>query len=478
MVSATSNAAQNSIPESRAITALPSTGGTEPDTFGAIDIDDERERFIPVTRFALIDRLTEAGAWPDGQAAQARRFFAYLDYWRQQQYGARLLALERDYEPFSPDSDLLMTRSYTEAERSLLQQRVVSAVEGLLTQANYTRIDPRQVEMILTRESYYGLDLHVDLGAFEELLVFYRGATTRTEHRRSWRTFLRKQEMDVPIFRRLFVLFKLKPEVKRVKEIMRARGCTRRQATRAAQRLRSLLPPGVRDDQIYIKLFKNIPRSDIEMTFPNTRVQFRPFDKLKLGITSSAGLGMSAFGAAGKMALLTTNPLAAAGAMFGLGGVIFRQCKKFLNQRQRYMVILAQNLYFHAMADNRGVLIKLASRAAEEDTKEEILLYSALAKETVKRSDLPDVDRAIELYMADTFGVDVDFDIEDGLERLIAEGIVTEGADGVLRTLPPAEAAQLIDRKWDALLDNLPVTGLGEGTEMIGASRLDADASA
>src|SRR5690554_3328183 len=95
---------------------------------------DERERFIPVTRFALIDRLTEPHIWPNGQAAHARRFFRYLDYWRQQQYGARLLALEQDYEPFSPDSDLLMTRSYTDEERKLLQQRVVRGIDSLLTQ--------------------------------------------------------------------------------------------------------------------------------------------------------------------------------------------------------------------------------------------------------------------------------------------------------------------------------------------------------
>src|SRR5262245_27757736 len=44
-----------------------------------------RERFIPVTRFALLDRLTMANAWPGGQAKEARRFFRYLDHWRRQQ---------------------------------------------------------------------------------------------------------------------------------------------------------------------------------------------------------------------------------------------------------------------------------------------------------------------------------------------------------------------------------------------------------
>lgn len=38
----------------------------------------KRERFIPITRFALIDRLTHAQAWPRGQAIHARRFFRYL----------------------------------------------------------------------------------------------------------------------------------------------------------------------------------------------------------------------------------------------------------------------------------------------------------------------------------------------------------------------------------------------------------------
>ena len=71
--------------------------------------------------------------------------------------------------------------------------------------------------------------------------------------------------------------------------------------------------------------------------------------------------------------------------MVGLGGIAFRQTVNFMNQKQRYMVVMAQNLYFHAMADNRGVMIKLADRAAEEDIKEEMLLYTVLAKENARR---------------------------------------------------------------------------------------------
>ena len=172
-------------------------------------------------------------------------------------------------------------------------------------------------------------------------------------------------------------------------------------------------------DYVYIKLFKNMPRSDVEMIFPNTKVRFRLFDKIKFGVTAGSGVGMGVVGTVGKIAL-ASNPYTLAAAVAGLGGVALRQATAFINQRTRYMVVLAQNLYFHAMADNRGVMTLLADRAAEEDIKEEMLLYSVLAKERVNVRDLRQVDEAIEQYLKETFGIDVNFDVDDALQRLKA----------------------------------------------------------
>lgn len=429
-----------------------------------------RERFIPVTRFALLDRLTMAGAWPGGQAQDARRFFRYLDHWRRQQYNAELHELEETYEPFSPDSDLLMTRAFTPNERRIMQKRVVEGMARILEQANYVRIDPSEVELILTRESAYNLDLYVDLDAFEEVLIYYRGASTKRDSRRRWHKFYLKEEFDIPIFQRLFVLFKLKPFDVRVREIMAKQKLGRKEAEKIVKRARASMPPQVKEDNIYMKLFKNIPRTDLEMVFPNTQVRFRFYDKLRLGATAGGGLGLGAFGAAGKIALLATNPIAAAGAVVGLGGIAFRQAVNFINQKQRYLVVMAQNLYFHSMADNRGVMLKLAARAAEEDIKEEMLLYSVLAKEKARKQDLPDIDTAIEQYLGTSFGVAVDFDIRDALRRLIDDGIVSERPDGTLVTLPPKEAALHIDAKWDRFLDELGEPLSAEGMEFEGDS--------
>ena len=62
-----------------------------------------KERFIPVTRFALLDRLTV----PDRVAAaarpsEARRFFRYLDYWRRQQYNAAADRARADLRAVQP----------------------------------------------------------------------------------------------------------------------------------------------------------------------------------------------------------------------------------------------------------------------------------------------------------------------------------------------------------------------------------------
>lgn len=427
---------------------------------------DKREKFVPVTRGALMERLTRDAAWPAGMAADARRFFRYLDHWRAQTYTAQELELERIYEPFSPDSDLLITRRYSDAERASLQRQVVDKVERLLVGANYTRIDASNVELILTKDSHYGLDLHVDLHAFDELLIYYRGARNSKATRRNLRRlFLRKEEFDVPIFQRLFILFKVKPEAVRVREVMAEQNVDDAEARKIVQRLRSQLPTAIASDNIYMKLFKNIPRADMEMCFPNTRIKFRLLDKLKLGVSAGSGLGMGAVASVGKIALVASNPIAAAGAVVGLGGVAFRQAMNFVNQRNRYMVTMAQNLYFHALGDNRGALCLLGDRAAEEDVKEEMLLYCVLAKATVNRRELREVDEAIEQYMLNTFGVNVNFDLDDALGRLMDTGIVEQAADGTLHTLQPSAAARQIDVLWDRYLDDLPDPTDGEGIE-------------
>ena len=51
-----------------------------------------------------------------------------------------------------------------------------------------------------------------------------------------------------------------------------------------------------------------MPRSDVEMIFPNTKVRFRLFDKIKFGVTAGSGLGMGVVGTASARSPLRAIP--------------------------------------------------------------------------------------------------------------------------------------------------------------------------
>ncbi len=81
---------------------------------------------------------------------------------------------------------------------------------------------------------------------------------------------------------------------------------------------------------------------------------------------------------------------------------------------------------------------------------------------------MPAIDAAIEQYLYSSFGIEVNFDLEDALRRLMADGLVTEGADGYLHVLPPQQASAHLDEKWDRFLDELPDPQSAEGFEFEG----------
>lgn len=411
------------------------------------------ERFIPISRFEIAEHLTKPGLWPTEEIERATRFFHYLSAWRHIVYNERLAKLEEAYLPFSPDNDVRSNRVLSPEQRQAQLQSLVKHTGRLLEQANFQKFEMTDVHDVLGHKSEYGLDLEVDLGDFEELQVYWRGATVIRKKKRSLKKLgLGSVEVEYPVFRRLFVLLKLKPAERRVREVILAEGCSEKKARGIVRAQRAMLPDEVTPDNVYIKLFKDIPRGDIEMVFPNTRVRFRPRDKLMFGATAGGGTVAGVVTTATKV-MAATNPMTIGFAVVGLGGLLARQVTTFFNQRNRYMMVLAQNLYFHSLADNRGVLTLLANRAEEEDIKEEMLLYTVLAKESVAEAELGEVKSAIEAFLFNTFGVEVGFDVQDALSRLVTDGIVRRTPDGRLMAMTPAEGINHLDKLWDSYLD-------------------------
>ena len=235
------------------------------------------------------------------------------------------------------------------------------------------------------------------------------------------------------------------------------------------RRLRGLLPATVSSDYIYIKLFKNMPRSDVEMIFPNTKVRFRLFDKIKFGVTAGSGVGMGVFGTVGKIAI-ASNPYTLAAAVAGLGGVALRQATTFINQRNALHGGAGAEPLFprHGRQPGRHDAAGRPRRrgghqggdAALQRARQGARSTSATCARSTRRSSSTSTT---------TFGIDVDFDVDDALQRLKAGRHRRPSCPTARsRRLPPHEAALHIDKLWDACLDNLPDIVVEEGRETEG----------
>lgn len=412
-------------------------------------MDIDKEPFIPISRQALIEHLSHSANPELGE--EYLTFLQHLSAWRHQYYRTKLQRFKELYLPFSPDRDTLRVLEYSQDELHNMQNEFIDALSALLIQANYSRITEQDIEAIFAAKSAYGLELKVDLSEFEQVLLFSRGSAVEQHQRRTLRSlYLRKETYDIPIFQRLFLLLKLKPKTTRITEIMAQQAVDKNKAQKLLKKYRDMLPDRISDDFIYLKTFKQIPQIDLEMLFPNTQVKLKLFDKVKLGVTAGGGTVGSVVGAVTKFAA-AANPLAAGGVLLGLIGVIFRQVKKFFTQRNKYMMVLAQKLYFHNLANNRGVLTLMTDRAEEEEIKESFLLYHFLANENDPVTP-EQVKSTIETFIENQFGSRIDFDIEHPMQALREDKILIHHPENHISVVPPDEALEMVGHLWKTAL--------------------------
>lgn len=417
----------------------------------------QQESFVPVSRFALLDYLADANQWPQEAVESISRFFSYLASWKHEAFVNRLIRMKAAYLVFSPDRDTVRILNYTDDERAALQKTLIADLSALLKMANYTALSRTDLESIFQKNSAHGLELTVDLSEYEEMMLFYRGRNEVTLETRNWKTlFLKRNVVKSRQFQRLFLMLKLKPEKQRLAEIMADGAISEKRARRLLHRNRKALPETSGDDCIYLKLFKNIPEMEMEMLFPNTKVALKPFDKLKLGITAGGGTGASIFATATKFTA-AANPLTAAAALAGLGGVIFRQVSKIFVQRNKYSMMLAQKLFFHNLANNRSALTLLSDRAEEEEIKAAILSYFFIAQGGYRAANIGQLSKDIEELLEKQFGVKVIFDAEDPVTQLISDGIV-EDQSGMLVAVPLTAATARLRNNLESALDKRDVS--------------------
>ena len=397
-------------------------------------------RFIPLTRQAIISDLCAGIA--GGTDDEAFRTLA-LRLQRHRGRGYRVLAEEmrRCYLPFSPDRDTVRVLEFSDEERHEMAGRLSELTRHLLDRANYFEIDTDALNAIFNDRNPYSLHIEVDLAEYDELQLFARESYTKQHSvRRPETLYLLKAHYDIRVFRRLFVLLKMKSDEDRAREVAAAQGIPHDKALKKVRRRRANLPSTVSSEYVYMKVFKDLPDNDLEILFPLRKVQFRPFDKIKFFATAGGGTLFGAFSFTGKL-LAATNPITMLGAFAAFVGLLARQITSFFNQRNRYMMELAQKLFFHNLANNRAALTLLLDRAEEEDVKEDLIALTFHAGEVVPQRELAARKARIDALVEERYGAAIDFEMDDTLERLIADGVVTREGDA-LRFATLAEAAE------------------------------------
>jgi hypothetical protein len=204
---------------------------------------------------------------------------------------------------------------------------------------------------------------------------------------------------------------------------------------------------GVSEDTLHLKIFRRIPKSELEILFPNAKIKFNLFDRLWLWI-GSGGSTLFAIVTAGLkfVAAFAISLFFVVFTIAGAIGAIIRTVTSFFNTRTRYMAKLAKSLYFHNIASNQSVLATLADDAEEEDIKEAVLTYALLLR--YGHRGLEDVKLEAEKFLQDEFHVSCDFDIEDGCVHLRKLGLLVVDEAGAPRIRDLEDAREHLLHQW------------------------------
>ncbi|MBN1827808.1 MAG: DUF3754 domain-containing protein [Deltaproteobacteria bacterium] len=410
-----------------------------------MDTDTSLHRFIPLRKKDVLDLCLSDPSLSVEDATGLKHLATLLEALLHYEYHRRLERLKTCYAPFDPDADTAPLTELTEEERRQSQNLLAANLKELLNMANFEPITDADLRDALAEESLFKIRLEVDFNDFEEALFFYRGEKVRHETLVSlWG--LRKRTIDFTSYSRVLVYLKFKD------------------AAYFESRKRNNLNflPGA----TMIKLFHNVPKADLEMLFPNSRVRMKTIDKLIIGVPAAvSGVVMLAtklgatlvllgsliafwFGLSREPVEISQKHMVVLGAgLGGLAGFLFRQVGKFKNRKIRFMKVLTESLYFKNLDNNAGVLHHLIDAAEEEDFKEALLAYFSLLT-TGRPMTREEIDAGVEKWLADRANCRIDFEIGDALDKLERFGIVASDG-GFYRNHPLDEALVILDRTWD-----------------------------
>jgi hypothetical protein len=377
-----------------------------------------REQFIPLRKADLVEKLARSADLSTTESEAFRRFCLLLQALMHCDYQTTLEELKNAYAPFDPDADTHPGDELSAARLEERRQLLFERFGWLLERGNFVRLAQEEIDRALADCSQWGLNLTVDFKIFERLELYCRGDVMGTRYRRRLRNRFRTEAVEVPIYKRLVVILCLRP-------------------TEGVAKL------DTRD--VYIKLFKDIPKVDLEMLLPGTRVRMSLFDRAKILLPTLSGISMAVW----KMGFPTAISWAFLGLVGGSLGYGVRSFFGYLNTKQKYQLNLTQSLYFQNLDNNAGAIYRLIDEAEEQENREAMLAYFYLWRYAPPAGwTAEQLDERIEAFLRVEAAQDVDFEVGDALAKLERLKIIEPGPEGAWKPLAIEPALATLERRW------------------------------
>ena len=412
--------------------------------------NDIKERFIPIAYDEILSSTLDYLNIDD--SVEYKRIWKSIHRYYYYKFYDELDSLKRQYQPFNPDSDIVSSIKISHDEYIQKEKRLFGHIRPLLNHANYEILTHQMLEETMNKTSPYGVDVSVDFDDYEKIELYYRGESIQTEEILDpKKLYMKKKVISEPIYRRLFLIIKPKLLKDRASEIAKESGKDIEVVIKKLKRQNPLLSEDNSNNNVYIKLFKNIPQMDLQMLFPNTKVKMRLFDKIKISVLGGGGTIGGGSTLVTKLGTAAIEPMSALLAIGAFTGILWRQVKEVIFRRTHYMAQLAKNLYFHSLDNNAGALNYMISMAQEEESKESFLVYIFLSQEQTPIS-IDSLDKKIEEYVKKNYDIEMDFEVDDGLVKLRELKLLVEDGD-MVSVIEPKYAIEKLDEIYPSLID-------------------------
>lgn len=385
------------------------------------------ENYIPIRHTDLVKQLLAVLEGTKSDAQSFQRLCDRLTAIFHVEHLSTLLNVEDLYAPLDPDAESIDLFEISGPAREERIDRFFDRVTQILYSAHYHRLDREELRHAIDIGYSWGVKLDVDFEVFDRLEIFARGWRAVTKKRRRWQNFFREESVELPEFHRLMLAFRLKPSDR--------------------------IDKNMETDVVYLKMFKNIPETDLEILLPGSKVKLSILDQGKILVPNLSSAAMTVYKIFRVGVFLTI--IAAAWmikmvlAVAVLVGYMTKAVFSYFSTRDKYQFGLTKSLYLKNMDNNAGVIYRLFNEAEEQEICETILAYSVLWQHR-KSSGLTDdeLDELSEKFLRDAVNFHVEFDVHDALAKLARLGLAEVDREGRWVAVELHEAPERLHENW------------------------------